>query len=190
MQENEFKNEFIRNCAMKVRESHNLIFGIASSAISNDNNVVFNDVVRDMLQANTMYAYRIKWGVDYDRLYQVSVISLCSEIEYFFKALFEKYNFEKMKSGFGFYQRIDDVVSSLIKHKVNLSGLQSPLKHLELAFQVRHIGVHNMGFVDQKFQTTTGLGQVGEKFNITQTSYLSMYDACVSLLRHLDKTLP
>ncbi|MCX2202820.1 hypothetical protein LDO48_25225 [Pantoea agglomerans] len=92
MQPSDFNNPFIRNVASKVRESNNLMFMLALRAEDIDKDFSFNESDRQTLgwpaHITNMYEYRMMWGVDYNRLYQICIISHCSELEYFFKALF------------------------------------------------------------------------------------------------------
>lgn len=95
MQASDFNNPFVSSVAIKVRGFNNLIFMMAFRSEDIDKNFSFNENGRQALgwpaHITNMYAYRNMWDVDYNRLYQICIISHCSELEYFFKTLFDKY---------------------------------------------------------------------------------------------------
>lgn len=193
MQAFDFKNPLIQKHFVQLRESHNLIFQFASEAVDKDKAYVIEPTVRQMLNwpahVETMYDYRTMWGVDYGRLMQLCIISFCAELEFMFKAIFTQYGFSTTGNPKGFYQRLDDVISCLAPH-IDLSSIQSAIKTLKTAFQIRHICIHNMGIADQNFINATGLGISGQTYTFSQQEYVDMVDAAVTLQKLLDDKLP
>ncbi|WP_214511946.1 hypothetical protein [Pseudomonas brassicacearum] len=141
------------------------------------------------LHVKSMYDYRMMFGEVYARLFQFCVISLCSDAETFFKETFDRYGYIKGK-GKGFFQRFDDVISKLEAAGLDFSPVQSSIEKIHLAFQIRHIGIHNMGIVDDDFSSKTGMGSVGSVYPIDQNSYREMFVAYTAFLKHLDSRLP
>ncbi|EOC0011592.1 hypothetical protein ACI0X9_003276 [Cronobacter turicensis] len=195
MQPSDYKNPFIRNTANKVRESHNLIFMLTTRAKELDKHITFNETGKKLMgwpdHIDNMYEYRMMWGVDYNRLYHMCIISLCSELEFFFKSLWEKYSHLPGNKKNNFFQRFDDVIADLQSTGINFSPIQGAVDTVSAAFQVRHIGIHNMSIVDASFQTKTkGLGTLGQYFTVDQTLVNSIFDATEELMKHLDVNLP
>lgn len=193
MDRNTLSNFRVRMHYDKSRElTNNLLFMHAVTVEDSDKNFVFNPDVANSLKwpsnIKTMHDYRMMYSGVYDRLYQICVISLCSDIEFFFKDIFDEYGYTK-GSGNGFFQRFDDVIASL-SDKIDFSGITTSLETLRLAFQIRHICIHNMGFVDENFNSKTNLGTVGSSFNVSQSEFRCFFDAYEILLKHLDKNLP
>lgn len=194
MQRNEFKNALILSHYDRVREvTNNLMFGFATTAPDNDKKRGVNEFLRTNMgwprHVTTLYDYRVMFPGVYERLFQFCIISLCSDAEIFFKALFDKYEYPK-GSGLGFFQRIDDVFAALKNEGIDFLPIQSSIENLQLAFQIRHIGIHNMGVVDDNFIKKTGKGTAGASFLIDQKSYREMFEAYEKLLGYLDGLLP
>ncbi|HEN8507926.1 TPA: hypothetical protein ACIDZQ_004815 [Pseudomonas aeruginosa] len=194
MQRNEFKNPHVLWHFDRVREAtNNLMFMSATSTERSDRNTIINESTRISMgwpsHVKSMYDYRMMFGNVYERLFQFCVISLCSDAEIFFKETFDKYGYAKGK-GNGFFQRLDDVISKLEVAGFDFSPIQNSIEKIRLAFQIRHIGIHNMGVVDDDFAIKTGLGSVGSVYPINQNSYREMFDAYTDLLKYLDAKLP
>lgn len=194
MQRNEFNNPDVLWHFDRVRETtNNLIFMFATRTLHQDKEWIIDEKTKTAMgwppHVKNMYDYRMMFGNVYERLFQFCVISLCSDIEIFFKDVFEKNGYTREK-GNGFFQRFDSVVLSLEKAGFNFSSIQSSVEKISLAFQIRHIGVHNMGIVDENFSTKTGVGVVGNVYPIDQSSYREMFDAYTVLLKFLDARLP
>jgi len=194
MQASDFKNNLIQRHFVQLRESHNLIFQFAVQAEVKDKQNIVNPQVKQMMgwpaHVNTMYDYRTMWGVDYERLMHLCIISFCTEMEFMFKAIFTKYGYSTTGNAKGFYQRFSEVVTALSSAGINFSTIQPSLDRLNTAFQIRHICIHNLGIVDQGFHNNTGLGTVGQPYTITQSDYIDMLDANVDLQKLLDDQLP
>ena len=70
------------------------------------------------------------------------------------------------------------------------ASLPNELKHLQHAFQVRHICIHNYGRVDSSFASATKLPvNVGDTYVVTQGEYRSMFDSYALFLKHIDTSL-
>ncbi|PKF23680.1 hypothetical protein [Pseudomonas hunanensis] len=197
MQHSDFKHPHTRWHFITVLErTNNLVFMHATTAKDKDKSIIFNEEAKARLNwgknINTLYDYRISFGIGdvYERLFQLCVISLCSDIELFFKKTFEVFKYEKNDKSRGFYQRFNDVIKALKAAGHDFSPIEDKLSKINLAFQVRHICIHNYGIVDESFQNNTNTGKLGETYAIEQEQFREMYDAYIDLLVHLDKHLP
>ncbi|WP_157076035.1 hypothetical protein [Erwinia persicina] len=194
MQASDFTNTLIQRHFVQLRESHNLIYQFAIEAEGKDKSFIVNPQVKQTMgwpaHVISMYDYRKMWGVDYDRLMHLCIISFCTEMEFMFKAIFTQYGYSTIGNAKGFYQRFSDVVTALTLVGINFSSIQPSLDRLNTAFQIRHMCIHNLGIVDQGFHNNTGLGMVGQAYTITQSDYIGMVDACVELQKLLDAQLP
>lgn len=194
MQASDFNNNLIQRHFVQLRESHNLIFQFAVQAEAKDKEYVLDPKVKQMMgwpaHVNNMYDYRTMWGVDYDRLMHLCIISFCTEMEFMFRAIFTKYGYSTTGNAKGFYQRFSDVITALTSAGINFSTIHLSLNKINTAFQIRHICIHNLGIVDQDFHSKTGLGTVGQAYLITQSDYIDMVDACIELQKLLDTQLP
>ncbi|HDR9093073.1 hypothetical protein QZM46_16300 [Burkholderia vietnamiensis] len=193
MQRQDFTNELVLWHFDKSREgTNNLLFSFATKAPQEDKALTFPAQLRANMgwpnHVHTMFDYRTMFGDIYDRLFQFCVISLCSDFEAFTKAVFEKYGYKKGNGAF--FQRIDDVILRLEGEGFNFLSIKNSLDKLRLAFQVRHIGIHNIGIVDQGFNDKTGQGIIGQPYPIDEASYREMYSAYTAFLKHLDDSLP
>ncbi|MFL9955301.1 hypothetical protein PQR65_18090 [Paraburkholderia nemoris] len=172
--------------------TNNLVFMFATTAPTDDKARAFPDSLRVNMgwpaHIKTMFDYRMMFGDIYERLFQFSVISLCSDFEAFSKEVFEKYGYKKGNGAF--FQRIDDVIAAMENEGFDFSSIQSSIRKLQLAFQIRHIGIHNMGVVDTNFNSKTGQGVIGNPYPVNQENYLEMFDAYAIFLKHLDDNLP
>lgn len=121
-------------------------------------------------------------------MYQFCVISLCSDIEGFFRSLFLERGYKVGKGAF--FQRFDEVLSELAHNGYDFSLIDNELEALRLAFQVRHICIHNLGHIDQDFIRKTQLScNVGDLYHVTEAGYHQMFNAYLALLRNIDTKL-
>ena len=135
------------------------------------------------------FDYRELFPGIYNRLFQFCIISLCCDAERFFRDLFEDRSFTP-GNGSGFYQRFTEVMTNLEKVGFDFGTIEHQRECLVEAFQIRHICVHNLGIVDQRFIDTTGYsGNVGDTFTVTDATYKDAYDAYCELLRSIDSQL-
>lgn len=191
MQPRDFKTLLIRvHYVIALEGTNNTLFWFATSAPIDDKQRPFPTRLRSALglspDINTMFDYKNRIPGIYERLYQFCVISLCSDMEFFFKDLFSTYGYKKGR-GRGFFQRFDGVISQLSHDGIDFSSIDKDLKNLRLAFMVRHISVHNLGLVDQDFVASTKLPvKIGDRFDVDQTLYRKMFDSYVALLKHID----
>lgn len=194
MQPSDFQNPFIRKNANKVRESHNLMFMLATRAVDIDKGSIFYEKSKELLgwpeRVKNLYDYRTMWDVDYNRLYHMCLISHCSELEFFFKALFDKYpHLPEQKNNF--YQKFGLVIKELEASGIDFTSIQDDINQIKVAFQVRHIGIHNMSIVDEDFHKhTNGLGTMGQPYVVDQTLINLIFSATEKMLKHLDVNLP
>ncbi|ELY5801434.1 hypothetical protein SNN69_000755 [Cronobacter sakazakii] len=194
MQHFNFKNNLIRHHFVQLRESHNLVYQFAIEAKDKDKKIIVDPTFRKTMgwpaNIQSMYDYRVMWGVDYDRLMQLCIITFCSELEFMFKSIFTKYNYKIIGREKGFYQRFGDVMAALTNAGINFSSIQPAIDTLDKAFQIRHICIHNMGIADESFVNKTGLGTDGQIYTFTQQEYMAIVDAGTELQGLLDNQLP
>jgi len=194
MQPADFQVSLTRSHYVSALEgTNNLLFYLASTAEIADKKMRLPPALIVSLglppEIKTMFDYRSRYPGIYNRAHQFCVISLCADIEEFFKALFSERGYTPGK-GRGFFQRFNDVISILTSIGFDFTTLSSEFQHLQRAFQVRHICIHNLGRVDQKFANTTKLPViVGDLYAVTQDEYRSMFDAYAHFLKHVDATL-
>ncbi|OBZ25053.1 hypothetical protein BS643_14910 [Pseudomonas protegens] len=191
MQPKDLKNSHVRlHYTTALESTNNLVFVHAITAASDDQKTKFpGEVLGWGSDIKTWYDYRMMFGNVYARLFQLCVISLCSDIELFFKQTFEKYNYKK-GSGKGFYQRFNDVIATLKESGHDFSEIEDSLIKIDFAFQVRHICIHNYGIIDEDFLRKTKVGSLGQTYEINQEQFRTMFDAYEVLLKHLDSHLP
>lgn len=194
MRPSQFHTPFVRlHFVMTLEGTNNLLFHLATVAPLDDKRVNIPDDLRSAMgwpvSIRTMYDYRTRIPGIYNRLYQICIISLCADVEFFFKALFEDRKITPPKSR-GFFQRFNEVIAVLEKNGFALSALSGELALLRQAFAVRHACIHNFGIVDQDFANKSSRPvTVGEIYTLNQTEYLSMSDAYRVLLMKIDGQL-
>lgn len=192
-QPNKFKTPIIRYHAwLCLHGTNNTVFYNATTSPLEDQKFQFPQKVKEALnlppEMTSFYEMKKDAGV-YDRLYDLTIISLCSDIEYFFKDLFPNIK-PKIKIDRGFYQRFNDVIKELEKHGYSFQEMSEDLKVLIEAFQVRHIAVHNMGYVDEAFVSQASTEKkVGEKYIVTQDFYKKAISSYYNLLDCIDNKL-
>lgn len=191
MQAYELRNTIIREHYTRSLEgTNNLLFYFAISAPINDKNLKLPESVVRALNlpssVQSMYDYRSRYNGIYDRLYQQCVVSLCSDIEFMFKCIFESLEI-KPGSGRGFYQRFKDVVCSLEKNGYSFESVSNDLRDIELAFNIRHIAIHNFGLTDDDFIRKTGSQlRSGVFYVLGQKEYRRMFDGYCNFLKCFD----
>lgn len=194
MQANQFKSKFVRtHYVMALEGTNNTLFHLAHTLPILDKQSAFPESLKSALglphSMKTMFDYRNQIPAIYNRLFQLCIISLCADIEFFFKALFEEYVIEKRKDR-GFFQRFNGVITALSERGFDFAGLTNELAELEQAFMVRHMCVHNFGIVDNDFAgKSRRLVVVGEIYSLDQTEYLRMFDSYRALLLYFDGRL-
>ncbi|MCZ2100926.1 MAG: hypothetical protein LC107_05260 [Chitinophagales bacterium] len=118
-------------------------------------------------EINNWYEYTIHLGSDYSRLKMLTIISACSDVEFLLKLFIENYYDTSANRPKNFYQRLDDVNNQIFITKGADLNSHSFFNKIKLAFQVRHICIHNMGFIDESFNQKTGLNlQIDSQFEI------------------------
>lgn len=138
-------------------------------------------------EINNMYEYTVHLGSDYSRLKMLTIISACSDVEFLLKLFIENYYDKNAKVSKNFYQRLDEVNNRIFTPKgVDLNNYIF-FNKIKLAFQVRHICIHNMGFVDESFNHKTGLNlQIDSNFNIDNNFINEIFIAIEELIMFLD----
>jgi hypothetical protein len=178
---------------MALEGTNNMVFGSAHSLPLNDKRISFDDKTRTAMgwpdSFRTMYDYRNRIPTLYNRMFQLCIISLCADIEYFFKCLFIAVPIVHTKDR-GFFQRFDHVISELLLQGITFSGLDYELEILSKAFQIRHICIHNFGIVDKAFAAKLDRPAIeGEFYIIGQEEYRPMFDSYKEILIHIDQWL-
>ncbi len=140
---------------------------------------------------HTFYDLKIRSGVPaYERMFQLVIISLCSDVEFFLKDLFSKRNPEGSHPN-GFYQRFDEVIPELKKLGLEFSDIQNDIDNILEAFQIRHICIHNLGFVDKGFKEKISSSlQIGDMYVVTQEIYKKFFDSYCEFLAAIDDQIP
>ncbi|WP_111395127.1 hypothetical protein [Algoriphagus aquaeductus] len=138
-------------------------------------------------EVNNMYEYILFLGSDYSRLKMLTIVSACTDVEFLFKQYIENYFDTSAKKSKNFYQRLDDVNNQIFVIKgIDLNDF-SFFSRIKLAFQVRHICIHNMGFIDEGFNQKTGLDlPIDSKFDINNTFINETFEAIDQLIGFLD----
>lgn len=138
-------------------------------------------------EINNLYEYTIHLGSDYSRLKMLTIISACSDVEFLLKLFIENYYDTNANKPKNFFQRLDDVNNKIfIKKGVNLNNYAF-FNQIKLAFQVRHICIHNMGFVDDSFNQKTGLNlRIDSQFEINNDFINQTFSAVEELILFLD----
>lgn len=193
MQPRELNNQLVRyHYIVALEGTNNLVFAWATIAPSNDRKYSVTDQLREAFgwgdEIKTLFDYRNRVEGIYDRLYELCIISLCSDIEFFFKQLFTALQFES-ENGKGFFQRFDDVIESLNSQGMDLSAVSDDCKVLSEAFQFRHLCTHNFGIVDEKFEQKFPGFMVGQKIVLGANEYRRFFDAYPRFLKEVDNQL-
>ncbi len=194
MQPTEFITPLVRcHYIMALEGTNNLVFGSAHSVPLSDQKILFDNKIRQAMgwpdSIRTMYDYRNRIPAIYNRMFQLCIISLCADVEFFFKNLFELKSIPRAKDR-GFFQRFDQVISALTTYGLNFSALSSEIAALTQAFSIRHMCIHNFGIVDEVFAAKSNQSvKEGDFYIISQEEYRPMFDGYVALLRHIDQWL-
>jgi len=138
-------------------------------------------------EINNWYEYTIHLGSDYSRLKMLTIISACSDVEFLLKLFIENHYDTNANKPKNFYQRLDDVNNQIFITKgVDLNN-HPFFNKIKLAFQVRHICIHNMGFADESFNKKTGFNmQIDSQFEIDNNFINQTFDAIEELIFFLD----
>ncbi|NQE77613.1 hypothetical protein A8L50_22870 [Pantoea ananatis] len=77
------------------------------------------------------------------------------------------------------------------KSGIDFNSIQDDIDQVKIAFQIRHIGIHNMSIVDENFRANThGLGTPGQPYVVDQDLINRISSATGKMLKHLDVNLP
>jgi hypothetical protein len=138
MQPSKFQSSIVRkHYVMALQGSNNTMFRVALDVPMNDKRKMLDENLRTFLgvppSVQTMFDHRGLFPGLYNRLFQLCVISLCADIEFFFKEYFAAFAIPTSK-GRGFFQRFDQVVEALMTHGLSLSRLNTELAQIRNAF--------------------------------------------------------
>jgi hypothetical protein len=189
----EFNNDIIKiHSNICLQGTNNTLFIMTTLAPIEDKKFVFPDKLKEALnipnEINNWYEMKKIFGV-YERLYHVLIISLCSDIEFMLKDLMKELLPEK-KFNFGFFQRFREVIKTLEDLGYRFDSIQNELKTVEKCFQIRHIAIHNMGYVDEKFKNNVETKyNVDEHFFVDQEVYKEAFNSYWKFLEKLDEQI-
>lgn len=186
----EIRNEIIRKHLNYSREgTNNLIFYLASFASIDDKKRFFPESIKKSLnfgeEIYTMFEYRSQYIGIYNRMFQMCLISLCSDIEFFLK---EYYDFKQIAKGKGrgYFQRFEDVIKDLMNSNYNFSNISSDINNIIKAFQIRHICIHNMGYVDNNFNSKYPNVLIDTLYIVSEDEYKNCYESYQNFLYSID----
>ena len=169
--------------------TNNTVFAAASSVPLTDKRYEFPPNLIEALglpeNIKTLFDYKILIGT-YQRLWDFTIISICSDIESFFKDLYDS-KYPGNNKRFGFYQRMTDVISDLTGRGIDFTSINSDINTLKMSFQQRHVFIHNLGYVDQNYIDNTGsLLSLNDRLIIIEEDYKKAYVAYGKLLKVID----
>lgn len=190
----EYKNHIIQqNYFSFLNQTNNLILYAADSIpIDHQKRKFGPDTIAGLglpNKINNMYDYQMATGFGYTRLQHLAIISICSDTEFLLKDICENY-FKLEKKTKNYYQKLDVVNTEIfLPRNIDLILLDS-FNTLKLGFQLRHIFVHNMGFVDEAFNKNTNSNfPVDTQFPLTREIMSKQINAFEQLLADLDEKL-
>ena len=169
--------------------TNNFLFYEACSAPTHDKNMVFSEHIKTALnlptQVNSMYDYRNLFVGIYNRLFQFCVISLCSDVEFFFKDFIDEKTISNKKDKC-FFQRFDSIIK-LLREKYDFSTCENEINNLSKAFQIRHICIHNMGYIDNEFIKKYPQYKENDIYSVSEKEFRTFADSYEKFLLELDK---
>lgn len=141
-------------------------------------------------EVKTMADYQNLIGFGYKRLDSLLIISICSDIEFMLKDICENIISPGKNRPKAYFQKLEMVnTENFIPKSINLNDYEK-FSSIKDCFQIRHIFIHNMGFVDESFlQKTTFIQELDTEFVITQEIKSTSLSACVGLMKFLDEQL-
>ncbi len=139
---------------------------------------------------NNFYEYQIGTGYGYSRLQYLTITSICSDTEFLLKDICENFFKPQIKRPKNYFQKLDIVNSeNFIPRGKDLNQF-SEFNTLKLGFQIRHISIHNMGFVDVAFNKNTGMTlPIDQPFPMTAEIMRQHTGAFQSFIDKLDNIL-
>lgn len=190
-----FKNNIIqRNYLRFLNQTNNLIY-YAADYIPIDHqkrklSQSFKDTFGLSESVDTMQDYQIFTGYGYSRMQELTVISICSDTEFLFKDICENLLYPSNKRAKNYFQKLDQVNNdNFIPNNIDLN-IYSEFETLKFGFQLRHICIHNMGFVDETFNQKTNKNlDIDIPFPMTREIMVEQITAYNSFLEILDKLL-
>lgn len=189
-----YKNHIIQQNYLSFLNQTNNLMMYAADFIPIDHQLrSFSPTLRAGLglsdNIKSMYDYQMATGFGYTKLKHLTIISICSDIEILLKDISEKH-FKLPKKPKNYYQKLESVNKEIfIPHDINLNSVDS-FQTLKYGFQLRHIFIHNMGFVDERFNRMTNENlQVDTPFPLTREIMNEQINAFKLLLDNLDEKL-
>jgi hypothetical protein len=190
-----FKNHIIqKNYQSFINQTNNLVYYAAGSIPIDHRKRKINEDLRKALGfpegVDDFYIYQMSTGYGYSRLQYLTIISICSDTESLLRDICENLISPGEKRPKTYFQKVDLVNSdNFIPKGIDLNQFPE-FATLKLGFQIRHIAIHNMGFIDAPFLRNTGLDlNIDNPFPITEEIMREHINAFQSFLEKLDNVL-
>ena len=189
----DFNNSILaKHSSITLEGTNNTLYQMAITPPIIDKKTIFMDSLKGALgipnHINNWYELKVNFGV-YERLFQMTIISLCSDIEFMFKELFADIQ-PNQTYNLGFYQRFKEVIKTLKKLNFDFNDIQTDLENINKSFQIRHISIHNMGYVDESIKNKIDTEyQIDEHYLVTSGEYQEIFESYGNFLKSLDDNL-
>lgn len=85
-----------------------------------------------------------------------------------------------------FFQRFDSIIK-LLREKYDFSTCENEINNLSKAFQIRHICIHNMGYIDNEFIKKYPQYKENDIYSVSEKEFRTFADSYEKFLLELDK---
>ncbi len=183
-----------RNYLSFINQTNNLVYYAADSIpLDHQKRKIPSELKRALglkEEIANFYDYQIETGFGFSKLQFLAIISVCADTEFLFKDLSENHFQLTAKRQNAYFQKIDQVNTDIFIPK-NIDLRDYPeFDRLKLGFQLRHIAIHNMGYVDEAFNNKIGLSyEVDKPFPMSRELMVETLKAFEGLLDTLDQLL-
>jgi hypothetical protein len=140
---------------------------------------------------NSFYDQKNKAGA-YERLLDLTIMSLCSDIEYFFKEFLGLLIPDEIKDEHSsFFHNMKKITKKMEETAFfDFKDNKKDIQNIFECFQVRHISTHNMGYVDADFSKKIKITfNVGEKYIVDEKTYQRFYQSYTAILDNISQSL-
>jgi hypothetical protein len=140
---------------------------------------------------NSFYDQKNKAGA-YERLFNFTIMSLCSDIEYFFKEFLGLLIPDEIKGeDRSFFHNMEKITKKMEETAFfDFKGNKKDIQNIFECFQVRNISTHNMGYVDTNFsKKIESTFNVGEKYIVDEKTYQRFYQSYTAILDNISQSL-
>ena len=189
--------DLVEDHKWKCREvTNNGLFFYASFAAADiDKRYIFTPDLKKKMgipeDTNSFYDQKNK-AVVYERLFNLTIMSLCSDIEYFFKEFLGLLIPDEIKGEhISFFHNMEKITKKMEETAFfDFKGNKKDIQNIFECFQVRHISTHNMGYVDTDFsKKIENTFNVGEKYIVDEKTYQRFYQSYTAILDNISKSL-